>query len=362
MEADGTLTKAAMETWMRNIHDDTAVAKRDLLATDAHLTIMSEESDAPETCDGKADVMENLRHIGQGQAREFLSVDGGAFMIEVKNDGRMGTYVFEVNGEGKIQDIKVWMGSLRGVDVTDPGLTDIDGNQTLLQRSRKVQALVVGAFVQIAVDFGAIVLMQAVSRLSLLALFSSSKAPGSTETGCQQSSTRPTLQQLRRFNASAEKLKALDLDAVVAVLEKDGYSAAKAADLAEEYRKYLTLVSTGLSPVPSKKVDDAWHAHILNTEKYQADTQALFGHVLHHEPANLLLDLQGMKEQKSSMDDMFSQTKAHICDYYGRVDEDAWSKDKKDALGFCACGCQCGCGCSCGCACTCACACACGCR
>ena len=54
-------------------------------------------------------------------------------MIEIKTDHRMGCYVFEVNGEGKIQDIKVWMGSLQGVDVTDAGLTDVDGNQTLLQ-------------------------------------------------------------------------------------------------------------------------------------------------------------------------------------------------------------------------------------
>ena len=69
------------------------------------------------------------------------------------------------------------------------------------------------------------------------------------------------------------------------------------ADLAEEYRKYLTLASTESSPVPSKKVDDAWHPRILNTKKYQADTQALFGHFLHHhEPASLLLDLQGMEE------------------------------------------------------------------
>ncbi|CAE7360790.1 CBWD5, partial [Symbiodinium sp. KB8] len=96
------------------------------------------------------------------------------------------------------------------------------------------------------------------------------------------------------FNTSAEKVKALDMAAVVAVLvQRDGYSPTKAAELAEEYRKYLALVGTGLQPVPSKKVDDAWHAHILNTKSYAADTQALFGHFLHHEPANLLLNEQG---------------------------------------------------------------------
>jgi len=142
---------------------------------------------------------------------------------------------------------------------------------------------------------------------------------------------------MQRFNASAEKVKALDLDAVVSVLvEKDKYTPGKAAELTEEYRKYLALASSGHNPVPSKKVDDAWHAHILNTKKYQADTKSLFGQVLHHEPANLLLEQQGMREQKSSMDNMLSHTKMQLCDYYGRVDEAVWSKDSKSDLALCA--------------------------
>ena len=49
-------------------------------------------------------------------AREFLSVDPGAFAIEMMRDdrlGRMGADIFEVNGEGKIFDIKVWMATFR---------------------------------------------------------------------------------------------------------------------------------------------------------------------------------------------------------------------------------------------------------
>ncbi|CAE7500313.1 unnamed protein product [Symbiodinium natans] len=41
------------------------------------------------------------------------------------------------------------------------------------------------------------------------------------------------------------------------------------------------------------------------------------------------------------MNDMFPQTKAHIIDYFCRVDEGAWSKDKKDAFGLCMCICGC---------------------
>ncbi|CAE7622576.1 CBWD5 [Symbiodinium sp. CCMP2592] len=296
-EAGGALTKAAMETWMLNFNNN-AAEKHDLLAADVHLTHMSQVTDAPETRDGKAEVIDFFRDFENATgAREFLSVDGGAFMIENKGNNlhpRMGLLIFEVNPEGKIQDIKIWVASLQGDrdDLSDSGLTSVAPS---LLGSRGEEASVSGA----------------------------------TEPAvCQQSGSRPSLQQMQRFNASVEKVKALDLDAVVAFLvKKDGYSPAKAAELAEEYRKYLALVSIGLSPVPSKKVDDAWHAHILNTKKYQADTRALLGHFLHHEPANLLLEQQGMKEQKSSMDNMFSRTKMQLCDYYGRVDEAAWSKE-----------------------------------
>ncbi|CAE7622590.1 CBWD5 [Symbiodinium sp. CCMP2592] len=323
-EAGGALTKAAMETWMLNFNNN-AAEKHDLLAADVHLTHMSQVTDAPETRDGKAEVIDFFRDFENATgAREFLSVDGGAFMIENKGNNlhpRMGLLIFEVNPEGKIQDIKIWVASLQGDrdDLSDSGLTSVAPS---LLGSRGEEASVSGA----------------------------------TEPAvCQQSGSRPSLQQMQRFNASVEKVKALDLDAVVAFLvKKDGYSPTKAAELAEEYRKYLALVSIGLSPVPSKKVDDAWHAHILNTKKYQADTRALLGHFLHHEPANLLLEQQGMKEQKSSMDNMFSRTKMQLCDYYGRVDEVAWSKED---VALCSCGCQCGCGCSCGCACSCGCCC-----
>ena len=146
------------------------------------------------------------------------------------------------------------------------------------------------------------------------------------------------MEQMRKFNTSAGKVKALDMAAVVAVLvQRDGYSPTKAAELAEEYRKYLALVGAGLQPVPSKKVDDAWHAHMLNTKKYAADTQALFGHFLHHEPANLLLNQEGMQEQKSSMDNMFASTKMQICDFYGRVNEDAWAKEDVALCAPCTC-------------------------
>ena len=345
--------------------------KEALLASDARLVLVAQNVlGDPIVYQGKAEVMEFFQGYEHADsAREFLSVDGGAFMIEVSHGmphPRMGILIFEVNPDGKIQNIKVWTGDLRDdtADLNDSGLT---GVASLAQRAGALQKC------SVFVDCCQIIRTQ-------LGRSVCAGAAGTTEhTECQQSGSQPSLEQMSRFNTSAEKVKALDMAAVVAVLvQRDGYSPTKAAELAEEYRKYLALVGTGLQPVPSKKVDDAWHAHILNTKSYAADTQALFGHFLHHEPANLLLNEQGLQEQKSSMDNMFVSTKMQICDFYGRVNEDAWAKEDvalcaprccnseacelllwvlwvcfpwplSDLSQLCGCGCGCGCACSCGC-------------
>ena len=129
-EAGVALTKAAMETWMLNFNNN-AAEKHDLLAADVRLTHMSQVTDAPETRDGKAEVIDFFRDFENATgAREFLSVDGGAFMIENKGNNlhpRMGLLIFEVNPEGKIQDIKIWVASLQGDrdDLSDSGLTSV---------------------------------------------------------------------------------------------------------------------------------------------------------------------------------------------------------------------------------------------
>lgn len=53
-----------------------------------------------------------------------------------------------------------------------------------------------------------------------------------------------------------------------------------------KYRRFLKLCAmypeTGI--VPSKELDPAWHAHILDTAKYIEDCTNIFGFVLHHFP------------------------------------------------------------------------------
>ena len=334
---DPAVTSGVMEKWMANVNDDAPEPHAGLFATDAHLMLISEE-DTAVTFDGAEDVMNFFRRFGHAStAREFLAVDGGAFLVEIQNNLRMGVFVFQVNGEGKIFDVKIWMASLRTdtADLNDHGLTPVNGtipwvqlNQTMMLQGgeRPLASSSLAFFAQI----------------SSASCFSDSLGDASSSSAvCQTSSTPPSSQQMQRFAAAETMLAKLDLAPVTSLLvQKEGYSPAKAADLAEEYRKYLILVKTGLNPVPSKKVDDAWHAHILHTQKYRTDMKAVFGHFIHHEPANLLLEQSGMKEQKSEMDNKYTDTKMQICDYFGRVNEEAWSKD---IVAGCVCGCACAC-------------------
>ncbi len=60
----------------------------------------------------------------------------------------------------------------------------------------------------------------------------------------------------------------------------------EADKLIEKYRRFLKLCAMypERSIVPSKEIDQAWHAHILDTAKYAVDCDAIFGFLLHHFP------------------------------------------------------------------------------
>ena len=52
------------------------------------------------------------------------------------------------------------------------------------------------------------------------------------------------------------------------------------------YKRFLilNLLYPDKSIVPSKEIDEMWHYHILDTEKYAEDCQDTFGYFLHHFP------------------------------------------------------------------------------
>jgi len=54
----------------------------------------------------------------------------------------------------------------------------------------------------------------------------------------------------------------------------------------KEYRRFLALkqMYPGISLVPSKLVDQIWHAHILDTRAYREDCNTIFGRFIDHYP------------------------------------------------------------------------------
>jgi hypothetical protein len=66
----------------------------------------------------------------------------------------------------------------------------------------------------------------------------------------------------------------------------EGWSLEKANAVEKEYRRFLCLMK--LYPeedtAPLADVDTFWHYHILDTMKYAADCERVFGYFLHHYP------------------------------------------------------------------------------
>lgn len=63
-------------------------------------------------------------------------------------------------------------------------------------------------------------------------------------------------------------------------------TAAEAAALFQEVKKYLVLSQLSEAPVPmiSARVDEVWHQFVLFTRQYHEFCQEFAGHYLHHEP------------------------------------------------------------------------------
>ena len=85
-------------------------------------------------------------------------------------------------------------------------------------------------------------------------------------------------------------INALDLDPIkVKLMHKEsgeGWSLEHANAIELEYRRFLTLMKKypHEQTSPLVDVDTFWHYHILDTMKYAADCEAVFGYFLHHFP------------------------------------------------------------------------------
>jgi len=74
-----------------------------------------------------------------------------------------------------------------------------------------------------------------------------------------------------------------------------GWSKQRLAIAEQQYRCFLYLrLKYGRLP-PTETIDEFWHAHILDTEKYFADTALIFGRYEHHYPYR---GLEGKRDEK----------------------------------------------------------------
>jgi len=83
------------------------------------------------------------------------------------------------------------------------------------------------------------------------------------------------------------KIRELDLSFVERrLVNMEGCTAAYALEAVDQYRQLLTLQVEHPDRMlaPPVAADRALHAHILHTQRYADDTQAIFGRFLHHDP------------------------------------------------------------------------------
>ncbi len=128
--------------------------------------------------------------------------------------------------------------------------------------------------------------------------------------------------------------RGLDLEPIKYLLIKGeagpGWSAEKAEMLETWYRRFLYLVRVhpDKTLVPSKDIDTFWHTHILDSKKYMADCENLFGRYFHHFP---YFGLRGEADRRN-MQDAFDETDALFLETFG---ESPVSSGGADCGGLC---------------------------
>lgn len=109
-------------------------------------------------------------------------------------------------------------------------------------------------------------------------------------------------------------IEALDLEPIKFKLacqdDGPGWSAQHIERMAQAYKRFLILLARypGVTIAPTRDIDTVWHTHILDTRKYAADCQHIFGEFLHHYP---YLGLRGDQDRQqhaaNALHDLFMQ-------------------------------------------------------
>ncbi len=121
------------------------------------------------------------------------------------------------------------------------------------------------------------------------------------------------------MNTQMQAVAEIDLEPIMVKLmdPRDGecWKLERAKAVAEQYRRFLALCLKypDRSIVPYGDLDIFWHYHILDTAKYAADCEAVFGYFLHHFP---YLGMRG-PEDAENLKRAFAETQALFQEEFG---------------------------------------------
>jgi hypothetical protein len=115
-------------------------------------------------------------------------------------------------------------------------------------------------------------------------------------------------------------VEALDLEPIVYKLMhpepgETGLSLAQADRDVALYRCFLKLcvLYPDAAIVPTRQLDRVWHTHMLDTAKYQADCEEVFGRFMHHFP---YAGLRDEADRRAWLED-FVQTRRLFREHFG---------------------------------------------
>ena len=110
----------------------------------------------------------------------------------------------------------------------------------------------------------------------------------------------------RRLEQTLAQIESLDLEPIKFKIghKEDGFGwTSEHTDRIElAYRRFLVLLAKypELQIAPTRDIDAFWHAHILDTRKYAADCERVFGGFVHHYPYLGLLGDRDKAEQAAN--------------------------------------------------------------
>ena len=117
---------------------------------------------------------------------------------------------------------------------------------------------------------------------------------------------------------------AIDFSQVIdRMVKKDKWKRSEALKACEFYKNYLFLVKKyndiGVGIPPSDDVDEFWHNHILDTQKYIHDCDVIFGRYLQHYPYFGIDEKSNMQDLNRAFEKMQQLHKKEFGDYVYRV-------------------------------------------